>query len=170
VPGFNHTLTVRAWNEPERPVELVDLIKKNRDVHRSRLGHGVIAMPCAEVLMPLPDIAIEGLLAVDLELMHVDRLAKNLLHRLHHAGMTGELREHIAVRMRCETGAWCDAILLANDFGAMFGVDARDFVAQHLHFGSAKERREKQVSVAFELLALGGGQFHGGSPGAVQVS
>jgi len=47
----------------------------------------------AVVLVPLPHVAVEGLLAVDLELVHVHVLAEQLDDRLHHARMARQLGE-----------------------------------------------------------------------------
>ncbi|WP_430641250.1 phytanoyl-CoA dioxygenase family protein, partial [Bradyrhizobium brasilense] len=42
------------------------------------------------MLVPLPDVAGEGRLRVDLELMHVDLLAEQLLDGIDHARMRAE--------------------------------------------------------------------------------
>ena len=76
--GVEHALLVAAGDEHQRAVELVHLVEEDRDVHRARLGHLVVVHPGAVVLVPLPDVAVEGLLAVDLELVHVDVFAEEL--------------------------------------------------------------------------------------------
>ena len=77
-------------------------------------GIVVVVLPGAEILMPLPDVAVERHLAVDLELMHVHRLAEHLHHRLDHARMARESRERRAVHVRGEIGAHRVAALFAH--------------------------------------------------------
>ena len=70
VPRGERALLVAAGDEHERAVELVHLVQEDRDVHGARVGHEVVVHPRAVVLVPLPDVAVEGHLPVDLELVH----------------------------------------------------------------------------------------------------
>src|SRR3977135_3723257 len=90
VRGVDHAQLVAARDEHERAIELVDVVQKNRDVHRPRLRHVVVVLPSTEILMPLPDVAVEGHLAVDLELMHVHRLTPELPHQFYHPRVRAE--------------------------------------------------------------------------------
>ena len=48
------------------------VIKEHGDVHSPRFWHVIIVRPCAVILMPLPDVAIEGRYGAHLVLMHED--------------------------------------------------------------------------------------------------
>ena len=74
----------------------------------------VVVEPGAVVLVPLPDVAVEGRLAVDLELVHVELVAEQALHRLDHARMARQPGERLAVQVRREVGAHRVAALLAH--------------------------------------------------------
>src|SRR5262249_10762000 len=63
----------------------------------SRSRHAVVALPGAIVLVPLPQLAVEGGLRVDLELVHVDVLAEELLQRLDQAWVPAENAERLVV-------------------------------------------------------------------------
>src|SRR2546422_346983 len=88
--------------------------------------------PRAEVLVPLPHVAVEGHLAVDLELVHVDRLAEDLDDRLDHPRMAREPRERRAVHVRGEVRPHGVAALLADVLGAVLGIDPWHLVGQDL--------------------------------------
>src|SRR5262249_46662461 len=135
--GVQDAKCVAARNEHQRAVELVDLIKEDRHIHGTSLRHEVIVLPGTVVLVPLPEIALEGHLAVDLELMHVHRLTKDLHYWLDHARMAGESGERRAVHMRGEVGAHRVAALLADILRAVLGVESRYLVDQDpdLHCG-----------------------------------
>ena len=58
------------------------IIQEHRDIHRPRRRHAVIAVPGAKILMPLPNLAVEGGFGVDLVLVHIEFTVENLLDRL----------------------------------------------------------------------------------------
>ena len=161
--GIEHAELVAPRDEHERAVELVHFVQKDGDVHGARFRHLVVRAPGAVVLVPLPDVAIEGRLAVDLELMHVHVFAVDLLHRLHHARMARELGEGIAVQVGGEVGAHHVAGLLAHVLGAPLRIERRHLVGEHLDFSGGEERREEEVAVAVEPLSLLRGKFHDSS-------
>src|SRR5437016_12164328 len=101
-----------AGNEHQRPIELVDLVEENRDVHRASLGHQIVVLPGAVVLVPLPDVAVESHFAVDLELVHVQLFAEKLHDRLDHARMARELRECGSEQMHGEISSYAVSTLL----------------------------------------------------------
>src|SRR5438874_4922673 len=93
--------------------------------------------PGAVVLVPLPDVAVERHLAVDLELVHVDVFAVELFHRLDHAGMAGQAGERLRVHVRGEARAHGVRALLADvlrpvlaEDGGHLGDEARDLVGR----------------------------------------
>src|SRR4051794_33941523 len=98
-------------HQHQRTVDRHHLVEKDRDVHRPRLWHAVVALPGAVILVPLPDIAGESRFGVDLVLMHVDLLAKDLLHRIDHARMGAEQPKRLVVEMRGKGGARRAALL-----------------------------------------------------------
>ena len=157
----NHALLVAARNEHERPVELVHLIQEDRDVHRARLGHEVVARPGTVVLVPLPHVAVEGLLAVDLELVHVHRFVEHLHHGIDHPRMARELRERFRIKVRREIRAHRIASFLAHVLGTAHRVQARNLVGERLDLLAREEAREKEVAVAGELVELLRRELHG---------
>ena len=160
VAGRDGALFVRARYEEQRAVELVDLIEKHRDVHRAGIGHVVIGLPGAVVLVPLPDVAVESLFAIDLELVHVDRLAEDLRHRVDHAGMASELGEGLVHQMGRKDRANRVRAFFANHFLALLAIERRHFGEQHRHFLLAEKRIKEQIAVPVKGLELRGGQFH----------
>src|SRR4051794_7282535 len=57
---LNDILLMRAGNEQERAIELVDLIQKDCHVGDTRRRHPVLFSPEYVVLMPFPLVAAEG--------------------------------------------------------------------------------------------------------------
>src|SRR5207237_4304084 len=110
--GREDAVLVAARDKHQRAVDRHDLVEEYRDVHRPRLRHAVIARPGAVILVPLPDITVERRLGVDLELMHVELLAEQLLDRLDEARMRAEQAEALTVSMRGKGGARRSGFLL----------------------------------------------------------
>src|SRR5262249_46755537 len=94
-------------------------------------GHAVVASPRAVILVPLPDVALECRLGVELELMDVNILAEILLQRFEQARVLHQQSEHLVEGVRRERGAR-RAGLLAPD---LFAVGLEDLLAL-----DAKER------------------------------
>src|ERR1700724_581737 len=88
---------VVLWSWAAARVRCLWLVEKDRDVHGARLGHAVVAGPGAVVLVPLPDVALERRLGVDLELVDVDALAEQLHERLDQARMVRHQPERLVV-------------------------------------------------------------------------
>ena len=143
-----------ARDEHERAVELVDLVEEDRHVHGARLGHEVIVLPRAVVLVPLPHIAVEGHLPVDLELVHVHGLAEDLDHRLDHAWMPGEAGEGMAVEMGGEVGPDRVAPPLADVLRPALGVEAGHLVEEHADLFRGEQTGKEQPSLAIKLFDL----------------
>ena len=80
-------------------VEFVHIIKKNRRVHGSWGRHLVILYPGREILVPLPNVAIECHLSVYLELVYVHGFAIYLHDGFHYPRVPRELRKRVAVHM-----------------------------------------------------------------------
>ncbi len=104
--------------------------------------------------MPLPDVAVESHLAVDLELVHVQLFAEELHDGLDHARMARELRERVAVQVRGEVRAHGVAALLAHVLRPALGVQARDLVEQGFDLFRLEQAREEKITVALEILDL----------------
>jgi hypothetical protein len=68
-----------------------NFVEEDRDVHRARLGHAVVARP-VHGLVPLPYVAFEGRLGVELELVDIKALAVQLLQRRDQAGVVNQSR------------------------------------------------------------------------------
>src|SRR5437762_2582727 len=127
--GREDAVLVAARDKHQRAVDRHDLVEEHRDVHRPRLGHAVIARPGAVILVPLPDIAVERRLGVDLKLMHVELLAEQLLYRLDEPRMRAEQAETLIVGMRGKGGARRAGFFLP-DFLAARPVDRLRIAAQ----------------------------------------
>ena len=150
-------------DEPQRAVELVHLVDEHREVHGARLGHVVVGLPGAVVLVPLPDVAVEGGLSVDLELVDVGAVAQELLGRLDEARMMDQRLEHRMVFVHGEGGAHHVARLLAHILLAALGEHLGDRVLQDLRLLGREVVREEQIAFVVETLELLRGELHGGS-------
>ena len=124
-------------HQHQRAVDRHHLVEEDRDVHRARLRHAVVALPGAVILVPLPDVAGEGGFGVDLVLVHVDLLAEDLLDRIDHARMRAEQPERLVVEMGGKGGAR-RAALLAPDLRALGVVDALGLARQQRDFLAAR--------------------------------
>src|SRR6185295_14182964 len=101
--------------EPERTVELADVIEEDVQVERLRPGNAVLAMVGGEIVVPLPEVAAEGRLHIDLGLHDVEVVvAEDLPGRLDEAGMADELGIGRAAQMDAHGGAHLAAVLLAE--------------------------------------------------------
>src|SRR2546430_9631688 len=109
--------------------------------------------------MPLPDIAGESRFGVDLVLVHIDLLAKDLFHRIDHARMGTEQPERLVVEMGGKGGAR-RAALLPPYLRAVGVVDALRLAGQQLHFLLAEQLRQKQPALVVEIVDLLLGQLH----------
>ena len=159
VPGLEHPLPVAPGQEQQRPVGGGHLVQEHRDVHGPRLGHLVVAVPRAEVLVPLPDLAVERGLGVHLVLVHVHGAVNELHDRLDEARVAPEAAERLVVGMGRERGAR-DAARLAPHLVAVEGVDLVGGGPQHRRLLGREARGEEQVALLVEPLELVWGQLH----------
>ena len=146
-------------NEHKRPVERQDLVQEHRDVHRARLRHAVVARPGAVILMPLPHVAFESGLGIELELVDVDVLAEDLPHRLDQPRVPGEESEYIAEGMRGE-GRSRRAGFFPPDLLPVERKDALGFVAQKRDLFLAETIREEEKTLLFKFADLFGAEVH----------
>ena len=154
VLGVDHPQLMAARDEHQRSVELIDLVKKDGDIHRARLGHLVVVLPGAVILVPLPDITVEGHLAVDLELVHVKLFAQNLPHRIDHARMAAQSGKGRAVHVRGKVGAHGIAAFFTYVLRTLLAVEQGHLIDERLHLIGIEQRRKEQVTVALEILEL----------------
>src|SRR5450830_72630 len=105
VAGGEHVLLVIFRNQQQRAVDRHHLVEEHRDVHGARVRHAVVALPGAVVLMPLPEVALEGGLGVELELVDVNLFAEQLPQRLDQARMPRQQAEHFTEGVGGEGGA-----------------------------------------------------------------
>ncbi len=157
--GVDDAVLVAAGQEDQRAVGGGDVVEEHRDVHRPRLGHVVVARPGAVVLVPLPDVAVERGLGVDLVLVHVDRPAEDLHHRLDQPRMAAEAAKGFVVGVRGEGGAR-DAGLFAPDLVALERVNLGRGPFQHAHLVGVERVRQEQVAAALEFVELRVTQLH----------
>ena len=155
------TLAVAAGNQHQRAVILVHLVQIDGEVHRPRLRHLVVGLPGAVILVPLPDIAVEGRLAVDLELVDIDRPAEQLLCRPDQSWMARNLAIDIVIGMRGEVGAHLAGDALAHIFRPVLGEQRRDLALHHGDLLGTEQIGDEDIAVALELVELVLGQLHG---------
>ena len=141
-------------DEHQRAIELIHFIQEDGHVHGARRRHEVVGLPGAIVLVPLPEVAIESHLAVDLKLVHVDGFAKDLHDRLDHAWMAREPGERLAVHMSREVGTHRLTALLAHVFRPVLGIETRHLVNQDLDLLRGEQARKEEITLAVELCNL----------------
>ena len=139
----------------QRAVDRHHLVEEHGDVHGPRLRHAVVARPGAVVLMPLPDVAFEGRLGIELELMDVNILAEILPQRFDQPRMAAEQTKHFVERVSGECRAR-RAGLLAPDLLAVEFQDRFGVVAQQRDLILGKAVREEQIALLVELFLLAG--------------
>ena len=77
---------VASRNKHQRAIVLVDIIQKDRNIHRPWFWHHVVIDPSAIVLMTLLNINLECHFPINFELVQrVEILTKHLLNRPHHS-------------------------------------------------------------------------------------
>ena len=146
-------------NEHQRAVDRQHLVEEDRDIHRARLRHAIVARPGAVVLVPLPDLAFECGLGVELELMDVDVLAEQLAQRLDQTRMPRQQAEDIAEGMRGKGGARRPA-LFPPDFLPVELEDFFRFVAQQRDFFLAEAVGKEDKALFVEGADLFGAELH----------
>ena len=159
--GIDHAFFMAAWNEHQGAVEFIHIVQKNGYVHGPFGGHHVIVEPSAVVLVPLPYIAFKSHLAVDLELVHVQLLAKQVLNRRNHARVSGQFRKRFAVHMRCKIRANRVLALFTHIERFATAVEARNFFHHDACLFWVEQTREKQIAFFVKLLVLRLRKFHG---------
>src|SRR6185312_4397495 len=161
--GFDRAFLVALRDEVQWTVELVHFVDEHREVHGARLGHVVVGLPGAVVLVPLPDVAVERGLPVDLELVDVGPVPEQLLGRLDEARAVHQRLEHRMIGVHGEGGAHHVAGLLADILLAALLEDAGNFRLQDLRLLRREIIRKEEISLVVELLELLRGELHGGS-------
>ena len=78
---------VASQNKHQRTIVLVDIIQKDRNIHRPWFWHHVVIVPSAIVLVPLLNITFKCHFPINFELVHVELFTKHLLNRPHHSWM-----------------------------------------------------------------------------------
>src|SRR5215469_12645668 len=156
-----HAVLVAARYEHQRSVDRHHLVHKHCDIHCARLWHAVIARPGAVILMPLPDVALERRLGVDLELMHVEFLAEHLLDRPDQPRMIAKETEGLVVGVRGKGGAR-RAGFFAPDLLSVAGIDLLGLIAQNRDLFLREAVGQKQITLFSELLKLLRGELHQG--------
>src|SRR5262249_28304944 len=96
----------------------------------------------------------------DLELMHVELFAKNLLDRIDHARMRAEHAERLVIEMRGKGGAR-RAALLAPHLGTVGVIDVDRLAGEEIDLLLAEQVGQEQPALAVEEFDLLLGQFHG---------
>src|SRR5215472_8785866 len=161
--GGEHALAVASRSLHQRAVDRHHFVEKHRDIHRPRFRHAVIARPGAVVLVPLPDVAFERSLGVDLELMDIDVLAEQLPQRLDQPRMRCQETKCLVESMRSKGGAR-RARFLAPDLLAIELEDRCGVIAKERYFFLVEAVREEQIPEFVELFDLCGAERHGAFP------
>jgi hypothetical protein len=141
-------------------VERAHLVQEDVEVERQRLGHAVLAVMGREVVVPLPDLADEGGLHVDLDLLDIELGAQDLLRRLDQARMAHQLGEHRIAQVQGHGGAHLAAVLLADVRRVVLGEQSGQRCAQRRDLGVGKQLRQDQKAVPLEGVELVIGEPH----------
>jgi hypothetical protein len=110
--------------------------------------------------VPLPDVAVEGGLSVDLVLVDVNGPVEELHDRLNQARMTPQASKRLVVGMGCEGGANRFAILLTPDLVALHREEPRQFPLEEIDFFAEEQIGQKHPALGVKLLQLCRCQFH----------
>ena len=102
--GRQRPVLVALRDQHQRAVDRHHLVHEHGDVHRTRLGHAVVARPSAVILVPLPDIALERRLRVDLELVRVDPFPEDLLQRFDQPRMRPKQSKRLVIGVGGKSG------------------------------------------------------------------
>ena len=143
-----------ARDEHECAVELGNVFQEQCDIHGAGFRHFVVAVPCAEILMPLPDIAVERSLRVYLELMHIDVPAKQLLYRVHQSRMSAQAMIDVIIILCCKGGTRGHPVFLAKYFLAVHRENPAGLAIEERNFVCVKNVFEEQPAFFVELLEL----------------
>ena len=103
--------------------------------------------------MPLPDVAFEGGLGVELELVNVDAFAEQLHQRFDQARVARHDLEHRIEFVRGKSGAW-RAGFLAPDFRAVEFQNVVGFATQERDLFFRKTIGEEDVALFVEGFDL----------------
>ena len=145
-------MLVGAADEPERPVELADLVQKDVQVERQGRRHAVLVVVGREVVVPLPDLAGEGWLGIDLGLLDVEiLLTQNLSGRLDQPRVTRDLGVGLVPQVQAHGGAHLAIRLFAKVRGHLLGEKPGQRTAQRLDLGRREKLRQDQETVLVKV-------------------
>ena len=161
VQGRGHgTTPVRAANEHEGSVELGYLVEKDMEIERQRLRHAILLVVGGEVVVPLPDVAGEGLLGVHLDLLDVEVIAEDLFRGLYEARVAHEARVDVAALVQGHRRAHGVVLLLPEVFRPAFGEQSRQVRFQRVDLVKREHGRQDEEPVVLEPFDLRVRQLH----------
>ena len=99
----------------------------------------------------MPDLAVEGRLGVDLELMHVDLAVQDLFDRFDQPRVRAQAAKALVIGVRGE-GRAGDPGTFPPDLLAIQGINGLGFMLQNGGFLGREHAREKQIALVIELL------------------
>src|SRR5262249_18732890 len=160
--GGDGAAQVGAADEDQRPVVLGDLVEEHVEVQGQRIGHAVLRVVRGEVVVPLPRLAGERYLGVDLRLLDVELIRPEDLPRgLHESRVPAETRIDLAAEMEAHGRPDLHAGLLADVTRGLLGEQARDLRAEDVDLRGGEEPGEDQETLRLEVRQLGRREPHG---------
>ena len=146
-------------NQHQGTIERKHFIQKDRDVHCAWLWHPVFFQPVSIVLMPLPDVAGELGLCVDLVLVEIDAFAIHLHQWLNQPRMATERVENLRIAMNSERGSG-RAVLFQINLVARQGEQTVRLPLQDINLFLTEIIGQEQPALIAKLLQLRIVQFH----------
>ena len=161
--GREHAMLMATRHDHQRAVDVRHFVEEHGDIHRARFRHAVIAMPGAEILVPLPNLAVEGGFRVDLVLMHVELLAEQLFDRADQPRMGAKQTEGLVVGVRGERSTR-RAGFFAPYLRPVGIINRYGFLPQGSNLLGGEAIGEEEIAFFVKLADLFFGQAHGFLP------
>ena len=153
---------VGAPDEVQRTVELGDLVEEDVQVEGQRLGYPVLVVVRGEVVVPLPLLAGEGLLGVDLHLLDVQLVdPEELPGGFHEARVTNNRGEHVISQVQAHRGADDVSGLLPEVLRPALVEQPRQPSEHRLNLTGREQSGQDEQAITLERCNLLVGQPHG---------
>ena len=158
---------VRAADEDQGPVVLGDVVEEHVEVQGERLGHAILRVVSGEVVVPLPGLAGERHLGVDLGLLDVELVvAEDLPRGLDEARMA-QRRAKTSLRRWSPIAVRTSPLTFSRMFAGCPPRRPQPRPRAGPRPPPARRGGQDEEAVLPEVLDLRWGQLHGGVPSAM---